>query len=89
MILFFILQVGPGTVYGLEVNNFTDSLADGRIFLALLNDGNPNECKFAPSSRPDANLSTAFLAAEKVYGLVPMMDPVDPAATLCEQVILP
>lgn len=25
--------------YGLEITNFTDSLSDGRVFLALLNDG--------------------------------------------------
>ena len=79
-------QVGSDTPYALEVANFTDSLADGRIFLALLNDGNPKECKYTPSSKAATNLSTAFLAAEKVYGLVAMMDPADPAATLCEQV---
>ena len=68
------------------MSNFTDSLADGRVFLALMNDGNPKDCKYEPHGRPDANLSVAFLTAEKIYGLVPMMNPVDPAATLCEQV---
>jgi uncharacterized small protein (DUF1192 family) len=72
--------------YRLEIQNFTDSLSDGKVFLALLNDGNPKECKYNPSSRKSTNLSQAFNTAEKVYGLVPMMDPNDPNATHCEQV---
>ena len=72
--------------YRLEVQNFTEALSDGRVFLALLNDGNPKECPYAPTSRPSANLATAFRTAERVYGLVPMMDHNDPYATQCEQV---
>lgn len=51
-----------------------------------LSPGNPKECKYAPSSRPATNLAAAFSTAERVYGLVPMMDPSDPYSTQCEQV---
>jgi spectrin beta len=72
--------------YGLTMSNFTDSLADGRVFMALLNDGNPKACKYAPTRSASANLASAFTSAEQVYELAPMMDPLDPHATQCEQV---
>lgn len=39
-----------------NVTNFTESLADGRALLAILEDYNPSECPYGPSANPAENL---------------------------------
>ena len=39
-----------------EVTNFTDSLADGRALLAILDDQDPSESPYDPTDSPAENL---------------------------------
>lgn len=43
---------------GVKVTDFTSSLADGRAFLAILDDYDPEDCPYDPSDSPSENLRT-------------------------------
>lgn len=40
-----------------NIRDFTSSLADGRVFLAILDDYDPEECPYTPSDSPAKNLT--------------------------------
>lgn len=61
------------------VNNLTDSFANGKAFLAILNDIDNAGSPYAPlENNPCANFRRAFTDAEDKYGLPIMLDPDDP-----------
>lgn len=39
-----------------SVTDFTDTLADGKAFLAILENYDPDECSYEPSDSPSSNL---------------------------------
>ncbi|CAN0146072.1 unnamed protein product, partial [Ectocarpus sp. 12 AP-2014] len=61
-----------------EVTNFTTSLADGRVLLAILNDYDPSQSPYEPSSSPADNLRRAFEDFQRLYGVGSILDPDDP-----------
>ncbi|CAM9262593.1 unnamed protein product [Phaeothamnion confervicola] len=71
-----------------NVTNFTDSFADGKAFLALLNDVDPQECPYDPSPSPADNMHRAFDRAQRLYGVGAILDPDDPHATGDEKAMI-
>ncbi|CAM9392875.1 unnamed protein product, partial [Ectocarpus sp. 13 AM-2016] len=61
-----------------EVTNFTTSLADGRVLLAILNDYDPSQSPYEPSRSPADNLRRAFEDFQRLYGVGSILDPDDP-----------
>eukprot|EP00630_Chrysocystis_fragilis_P007401 CAMPEP_0197401292 /NCGR_PEP_ID=MMETSP1165-20131217/18277_1 /TAXON_ID=284809 /ORGANISM="Chrysocystis fragilis, Strain CCMP3189" /LENGTH=781 /DNA_ID=CAMNT_0042927401 /DNA_START=42 /DNA_END=2383 /DNA_ORIENTATION=- len=60
------------------VHNLTESFADGKAFLAILNDIDNAGSPYKPSeTEPRDNYRTAFADAEEKYGLPQMLDPED------------
>uniref|UniRef100_A0A7S2SPY0 Calponin-homology (CH) domain-containing protein n=1 Tax=Rhizochromulina marina TaxID=1034831 RepID=A0A7S2SPY0_9STRA len=72
-----------------DVEDLAQSLADGRVLMAVLNDFNPHQCPYAPSSNPKQDLTQALDDAEKVYGVEKMIDPEDPLSTADEKFTIP
>jgi len=70
--------------YELSVPDLTEGVADGRVFLALMNDANTQECPYEPFDDPADTLELVFDLGEELYGLQPFMDPRDHKCTLCE-----
>ncbi|KAJ1450674.1 calponin homology domain-containing protein, partial [Pelagophyceae sp. CCMP2097] len=60
------------------VTNLTDSFADGRAFLAILNKTDNAGSPYVPEADPCANFRTAFADAEAKYGVPQMLTPDDP-----------
>ncbi|CAN0355766.1 unnamed protein product, partial [Discosporangium mesarthrocarpum] len=60
------------------VTNFTESFADGRAFLAMLNDCEPEGCPYKPSDVPAENLRRAFSDFTRLYDVGSILDPDDP-----------
>mmetsp|Transcript_5937 Transcript_5937/g.24849 ORF Transcript_5937/g.24849 Transcript_5937/m.24849 type:complete len:1150 (-) Transcript_5937:411-3860(-) len=58
------------------IHNLTDSFADGRAFLAILNDVDNAGSPYQPAD-PRSNFRAAFADAEAKYGVPQMLDPDD------------
>ncbi|CAM9537578.1 unnamed protein product [Chrysoparadoxa australica] len=69
----------------INVTNFTDSFADGKAFMAILNDASPDECPYDPAASPEENLERAFNDAERLYGVGKILDPSDNQCTADEK----
>jgi acetylornithine deacetylase/succinyl-diaminopimelate desuccinylase-like protein len=61
-----------------DVVNFTDSFADGKAFMAILNDADPENCPYEPGQTPEETMAKAFEQAERLYGVGQILDPTDP-----------
>ncbi|CAN0350361.1 unnamed protein product [Ascophyllum nodosum] len=60
------------------VTDFSGSLSDGRAFLAVLNDYDPEASPYEPTDSSSENLRRAFEDLRKLYGVGSILDPDDP-----------
>ena len=63
----------PTTNKIMQVTNLTESFADGRVLLAILNYIAPDRCAYQPQGSSYATLMSAVAAAEDILGIAPMV----------------
>mmetsp|Transcript_9444 Transcript_9444/g.14248 ORF Transcript_9444/g.14248 Transcript_9444/m.14248 type:complete len:1276 (+) Transcript_9444:142-3969(+) len=63
----------------INLTNFTDSLADGKVFLAVMEGADPINCPYNPTEDAKENLRNAFAYADNMFGVGSILDPDDPA----------
>ena len=73
----------------LDVNNLTSDFADGKPFLAILNNVNPSGSPYNPSNDPLDNVKRALKDANEKYGVPILIDPDDPNFWKDEKAMIP
>ena len=70
-----------------QINNLTSSFEDGKGFLALLNDADPNEAPYRPTSDNLLNRKKAYRLAEDLFGVPQLLNYQDERVFSYEQVM--